>query len=192
MKIIIIGAGISGLATAISLRKYLSPKLNEPLDVKIYDESEIKSTGTVEHGWKDHSDIRQKSQGAAISLQKNAFKVLRELDPNLADRVYAAGLLCNGFTWKTASDWMLGHEYLDAHLISRPLLINCLQRSLPRGSIVYRTVSGVAIKEGGSPTIFFSDGGKETADLIVGADGIRSPVRKALFGTGAEYQPQYL
>lgn len=192
MKIIIIGAGISGLATAISLRKYLSPKLNELLDVKIYDEADIKAAGTVEHGWKDHSDLRQKSQGAAISLQKNAFKVLRELDPDLADRVYAAGLPCNGFTWKTASNWVLGHEYLDAHLISRPLLIDCLQQSLPRGAVVYRTVSSVTIKEGDNPIVRFCDGGEETANLVVGADGIRSPVRKALFGTGTAFQPQYL
>jgi 2-polyprenyl-6-methoxyphenol hydroxylase-like FAD-dependent oxidoreductase len=192
MKIVVIGAGISGLGTAISLRKYLQPQLKEDLEVKVYDEANVKPAGVPDYGWHDHSDIKQKSQGAAISLQANAFKVLRDLDPNLADRVYAAGLPCRGFTWKTASDWVLGHEDLDAHLISRPLLIDCLQHALPDGIVQYRTVSGVTMKKGVKPTIHFGDGGEETADLVVGADGIRSPLRKALFGQAEEYRPKYL
>ena len=192
MKIIIIGAGMSGLGTAISLRKYLQPQLGESLEVKVYDEARLIPAGVTDYGWHDHSDIRQKSQGAAISLQANAFKVLRDLDPRLADLVHAAGLPCKGFTWKTASDWVLGRECLDAHLISRPLLIECLQRALPEGLVQYRTVSSVVVEEGIKPTIRFSDGGEETADLIVGADGIRSPLRKALFGQVKEYQPKYL
>jgi hypothetical protein len=95
MKIIIIGAGLSGLTTALALHKYVAPKPpdNEPLEIKIYDESTVKPSGTVEYSWRDHSDIRnqqkeggrKKNQGAAISLQSNAFKVLRELDANLAE-----------------------------------------------------------------------------------------------------------
>ena len=194
MKIVIIGAGISGLGTAISLRKYLRPLLGDDLEVKVYDEAQLKPAGEIEYSWHDHSDIRQnkKNQGAAISLQANAFKVLRALDPQLAERVYATGLPCRGFTWKSASDWVLGHEDLDAHLISRPLLVECLMGALPEGIVQYRTVSNVTIEEGVKPTIRFSDGGEETADLIVGADGIRSPLRKALFGEAEEYRPKYL
>lgn len=198
MKIIIIGAGISGLGTAISLRKYLQPQLgnDDVLEVKVYDEARVKPAGEIDYSWHDHSDIRQqkktKNQGAAISLQSNAFKVLRDLDLTLAERVYASGLPCKGFTWKNASDWVLGHENLDAHLISRPVLIECLMEALPEEIVQYRTVANVTIEEGSKPTIHFSDGGEETADLIVGADGIRSPLRKALFGEGEEYRPKYL
>ena len=196
MKIIIIGAGISGLGTAISLRKYLRPQLSDDdLEVKVYDEDRVKPAGEIDYSWHDHSDIRQqkkKNQGAAISLQANAFKVLRDLDPALAERVYATGLPCKGFTWKNASDWVLGYEDLDAHLISRPALIECLMGALPDGIVQYRTVANVMIEEGSRPTIRFSDGGEETADLVVGADGIRSPLRKALFGEGEEYRPKYL
>ena len=194
MKIIIVGAGISGLGTAISLRKYLQPHLgSNALEVKVYDEARVKPAGEIDYSRHDHCDIRQKkNQGAAISLQANAFKVLRALDPQLAERVYAAGLPCRGFTWKNASDWVLGHEDLEAHLISRPVLIECLMGALPEGVVQYRTVLNVIVEEGVKPTIRFSDGGEETADLIVGADGIRSPLRKALFGEGEEYRPKYL
>lgn len=192
MKVIIVGAGLSGLSTAIALRKYLQPKLSEPLEIKVYDESGARPTGSIDHGWNDHSDIQANNQGAAISLQANAFKVLRDLDPALADRVYALGLPCKGFTWKTASNWVLGNEYLDAHLISRPILIGCLKQALPQDAVMYRTVSDVTVREGGKPTVHFSDGGEEEADLVVGADGIRSPVRKSLYGEKEEYRPVYL
>lgn len=78
MKIIIIGAGISGLSTAISLRKYLQPQIssNDNLEIQVYDEARLKPAGEVDYSWHDHSDIRQnqnknekKNQGAAISLQ---------------------------------------------------------------------------------------------------------------------------
>jgi 2-polyprenyl-6-methoxyphenol hydroxylase-like FAD-dependent oxidoreductase len=195
MKIVIIGAGISGLGTAISLLRYLRPQLGSDLEVKVYDKARIKPAGEIEYSWHDHSDIRQnkrKNQGAAISLQANAFKVLRALDPELAERVHDTGLPCRGFTWKSASDWVLGYEDLDAHLISRPVLIECLMGALPEDIVEYRTVENVVVEEGKKPMICFADGGEETADLIIGADGIRSPLRKALFGDGEEYRPKYL
>lgn len=195
MKIVIIGAGISGLGTAIALRKYLQPQLGNDLEIKVYDEARIRPVGEIHYSWHDHSDIRQtkkKNRGAAISLQANAFKVLRDLDPDLAERVHATGLPCRGFTWKSASDWSLGHEDLAAHLISRPVLIECLMGALPEGVVEYRTVKNVVVEEGKKPTICFADGGEESADLVVGADGIRSPLRKALFGEGEEYRPKYL
>lgn len=110
----------------------------------------------------------------------------------MAERVYASGLSCKGFTWKSASDWVLGHEDLDAHLISRPVLIECLLGALPEGLVEYRTVERVVVEEGNKPRVRFSDGGEEIADLVVGADGIRSPLRKALFGEGEEWRPKYL
>ena len=61
MKIVIIGAGISGLGTAISLRKYLLPHLGDDnLEVKVYDEARVKPAGEIDYSWHDHSDIRQK------------------------------------------------------------------------------------------------------------------------------------
>jgi 2-polyprenyl-6-methoxyphenol hydroxylase-like FAD-dependent oxidoreductase len=210
MKIIIIGAGLSGLTTALALHKYVAPKLpdNEPLEIKIYDESTVKPSGTVEYSWRDHSDIRnqqhqhqqnqaggkQKNQGAAISLQSNAFKVLRELDCDLADRVHASGLPTKGFTWKSRGDWVLGREDLEACLISRPVVIEILMEALLERGIEfeYRSVREVEIREGKRPVVRFLGVGEEAADLVVGADGIRSVVRKSLFGDGEEVRPKYL
>ena len=77
-----------------------------------------------------------------------------------------------------------------AHL--RPLLIDCLQQSLPRDAVVYKTVSEVIAHPGRKPVVRFADGSPdESADLVVGADGIRSIVRRDLFGNGEESRPQY-
>ena len=210
MKIVIIGAGLSGLTAALALQKYLPPKLpsNDPLEIKIYDESETKAPGTVEYSWRDHSDIhrqqkaeqesgnKKKNQGAAISLQQNAFKSLREIDPDLANRVHASGLPCKGFTWKSRGDWLLGREDLEACLISRPVIVGILMEALcERGvRVVYRSVREVECREGVKPVVRFlgEDDEEEVADLVVGADGIRSVVRKSVFGDREGVRPVYL
>jgi 2-polyprenyl-6-methoxyphenol hydroxylase-like FAD-dependent oxidoreductase len=89
---------------------------------------------------------------------------------------------------------VLGREDLEAWLISRPILIECLMEALlERGiEVVYRTVRDVEIREGKRPVVRFLGVGEEAADLVVGADGIRSVVRKSLFGDGEEVRPKYL
>lgn len=90
---------------------------------------------------------------------------------------------------------MLGREDLEAFLVSRPVVVRCLMDALSlRGTrVVYRTVRDVEIREAKKPVVHFEDGGKdEVADLVVGADGIRSPVRKSLFGNGEGVRPIYL
>lgn len=188
MKIIIVGAGLSGLSTAIALRKYLQP-LDPDLEIKIYDEAD--THGVHSFGWADHSDIRLKRQGAAISLQSNALRVLRDLDPKLADQVIATGFPCKGFTWKTAGGWLLGREDLGLLPVSRPLLIKCLVDALGQDRVIFRSVSKVVTSPGIRPEVHFDDGSPETADLVVGADGIRSPIRRCLFGDDEAYRPRF-
>lgn len=57
MKIIIIGAGLSGLTTALALQKYIQPQLpdDETLEIQIYDEAPIRTPGEIEYSWRDHS-----------------------------------------------------------------------------------------------------------------------------------------
>jgi 2-polyprenyl-6-methoxyphenol hydroxylase-like FAD-dependent oxidoreductase len=124
VKVIIVGAGLSGLATAIALRKYVTLPKDDTLDITIYDKADPHEIG--DHGFDDHSDIRLKNQGAAISLQPIALRVLRDLSPDLADRVHASGYPCTHFTWKTACNILLGKDYLDLLPVSRPILVQCL------------------------------------------------------------------
>lgn len=116
--------------------------------------------------------------------------MLEDLDPALKRQVYAAGFPCSHLTWKNAGDWLLGREYLDSLPISRPYLINCLQDALPVGSVIYKKVAKVITHQGRKPIFQFQDGSPdETADLVIGADGIRSTVRRDLFGEDEKYRP---
>jgi 2-polyprenyl-6-methoxyphenol hydroxylase-like FAD-dependent oxidoreductase len=193
VKIIIVGAGLSGLATAISLHRYVKPPNNESLEITIYERADPNDTGS--YGFSDHSDLRLKNQGAAISLQPNALRVLRDLSPDLADKVHGQGYPCTHFTWKTAGDYLFGRDYLDLLPISRPILVQCLVEALPpSASIKFRTVVAVPRNGPGTqPSVEFEDGSQEPADLIIGADGIRSPLRQSLFADNPERaQAQYL
>lgn len=47
--------------------------------------------------------------------------------------------------------------------------------------------------DGERPVVYFADSGREDADLVVGADGVRSVVKKALFSheNRSKYEPQF-
>ncbi|KAL7628536.1 hypothetical protein AAE478_000051 [Parahypoxylon ruwenzoriense] len=188
MKVIIVGAGLGGLSTAIALRKY--KPASQPLAINIYDNTDPEpGQAATEHTGPQVSTSRL---GAGLGLQAKGLHVLQDLDPALRRRVYATGFPCTHFAWKTAGNWLLGREYADVLPISRPLLINCLQEALPPGSVVYKKVSRVVVQQGKKPVVQFEDGSPdETADLVIGADGIRSTVRQDLFGDDDKYQPQY-
>lgn len=187
MKVIVVGAGLSGIGTALAFRRYVKQKV----EIKIYDRANAHDTGL--YGWNDHADLRLKNQGAAISLQANALRVLQDLDPELAATVRASGFPCKGFTWKTAGNYSLGREHVDLLPISRPVLVQCLAKALPADvAVQYRTISKVEVGNAQKPRLHFEDGATEEADLVVGADGIRSMTRQALFGDDERYQPNYL
>ena len=189
MKVIIIGAGLSGLCTAIALRKYIT---DVPLDLKIYDKPDhaVDPNATPE----DQYAQRRRKLGAGLGLQSNGLHVLEDLDPKLREKAYASGFPCTHFKWMTDGNVLLGREYVDVLPISRPLLIDdCLAQWLPEGSIQYKSVSKVIVQQGLKPTIQFEDGSTpETADLVVGADGVGSILRKALFGDEKKFRAQYL
>lgn len=188
MKVIIIGAGLSGLSTAIALRKYLQPTTN--LTIKIYEKESQRDDPN-----EDREEQRRRKLGAGLGLQSNGLKVLEGLDPKLKERVYASGFPCTHFKWKTAGDVLLAREYVDVLSISRPLLVDCLAEGLDVKDVVeYRTVSKVIAHEGGKPVIQFQDGSPdETADLVIGADGVGSIVRQGLFDdSDGKYKPEYL
>ncbi|RYP06806.1 hypothetical protein DL765_009364 [Monosporascus sp. GIB2] len=187
MKVVIVGAGLSGLCTAMAFRKCIPT--NQNLQVKVYDNVNPHHSSDQDGPSPKVSTSRL---GAGLGLQANGLRVLGDLDHRLREKVCAYGFPCTHFTWKTAGNYLLGREYLDVLPISRPLLINCLQESLPEGTVICKKVSRVLARQGQRPVVQFEDGSPdEIADLVIGADGIRSTVRRDLFGDNEKYRPEY-
>jgi len=166
-RIVIIGAGIGGMAAAGALRQ-------RGFEVAVYERAP--ELGEV---------------GAGLQLGPNAVKVLAGL--GIADRLrplaaeprdilslaWDDGHLRYREPLRDISAERYGASYLTAH---RADLHRLLQALVPDSSIhLNARCEGVAIS-GRSAVARFADGREVEADVIIGADGIHSAVRNSLFG----------
>ena len=164
MKITIIGAGIGGLTTAIALQQ-------KGFEVEIFEASP-----------------EFKKAGSGINLAINAMQVYRRL--GIYDTIFEAGsytskmIVCNKdlkalsevdliafettFNAKTVAIHRATlHQILLDELSNVPIHLNKKLKSLEQ----------IANKV----ELSFEDGTRHTAELLIGADGIHSAVRKSIF-----------
>ena len=135
--------------------------------------------------------------GAGIQLAPNCTRILRGLDvlPEV-ERVAVRPTTFEFRRWDNGqllSTTPLGDDiersyaapYLHAH---RADLVAVLANAVPADRVeVGRRCVGVA-NSGGTVEVRFADGSPESAALVIGADGIHSVVRRALFG---DEQPRF-
>ncbi len=163
MKVIIIGGGIGGLCAAIALQQ-------QGHEVRVYERAE--TIGEV---------------GAGLTLWSNAVKVLRRL--GIADSVIAAGAKIEQSKLLTSTGEALstaGIEHLEERFgesvigIHRAALHEILIRSL-KPNILKLAMPCVHFEQGDNKvTTHFANGEADTADLLIGADGIHSVIRKQM------------
>lgn len=159
MRAVVVGGGIGGLGAAIGLHR-------------------AGWTVTVLEQAPEFGDV-----GAGISLWPNALRCLDELGVDLGTHLAAqdqGGLRDRRGRWIArwdAAGFQRIHG-LPLAGIHRADLINGLRDTLPADCLRTGTkVTGVT--EDG--VVRFDGGGELQADLVVAADGIRSPIRQALF-----------
>jgi salicylate hydroxylase len=168
--ILIIGGGIGGLACALAL-------IRRGINVEVHEQA---------------NELRE--VGAGVQLGANGTRVLHALgleDALKATRFLASGkaarLWNTGETWTTFDLGAIAQERYGApHIFMhrgdlQAALADAIRSERPDVIRLGRRFNGLAQNDGGV-TITFADGSTATAELAIGADGIRSPVRENLFG----------
>ena len=204
MKIAIIGAGISGLSVYLFLRKHI-PTLKED-DIVIYEarqapRSRHQQASTFSQSLADGATFI----GGGLGIAPNGMRILRGLNPQLHEAAVTQGYPVPRFQFKNAYNHVLGSmpsvdvsqgeepEYMV--MTSRQSFWNCLRDVVP-DEVLHcgNPVAKVNEVESGKYVVEFKDGNKTTEyDLVIGADGVKSAVKKAVLGDGIrdEYSPQY-
>jgi 2-polyprenyl-6-methoxyphenol hydroxylase-like FAD-dependent oxidoreductase len=173
-RVLIVGGGIGGLTLAVALRR-------QGISVDVI---EIKAEHTV--------------QGVGIIQPGNALRALRTL--GLMDACLAEGFQTDHYVMYDAAGAFIARVQLlriagetipAVNGLPRTALHRILTDAAEAAGARIRlglTVSAITSLEDGADVVL-SDGAEESYDLIVGADGIRSHVRKMTFGDA--YEPQF-
>ncbi|BAN47297.1 FAD-dependent monooxygenase [Metapseudomonas resinovorans] len=169
LNIGILGGGIGGLAAAIALRQ-------AGHQVRVFEQS--------------RAFLRV---GADINLTPNAVRALDGLGLDVAARVreHAARP-----THRISRLWDTGEETSRLEMadsaerkygapqltIHRADLLAVLADAFPLEQVLFSRRAETVVQQADGVDICFQDGSRDQVDLLVGADGIHSVVRRALFG----------
>jgi 2-polyprenyl-6-methoxyphenol hydroxylase-like FAD-dependent oxidoreductase len=168
MKVVIIGSGIAGLSAAIALR----------------------SAGATVIVYERAPELTE--VGAGISLWSNALRGLDTIGAGAAVRQRIEPLLEAEFRGTNGHviaalfpasrlEHALGHQPVIG-MIHRAELVESLAQCIPHEVVRYGFELAAVQDSPDQVTVEFTNGHRDSADLVIGADGIHSKVRSLLYG----------
>jgi salicylate hydroxylase len=169
-RILIAGAGLGGLTAALAL-------LKKGFDVEVFERA---------------SDLKE--VGAGVQLAANGSRVLQEL--GLDAELRSIGTELSGKEirlWNTGRAWNFldlgatsieryGAPYLTLHRADlHDMLVRAVRREKP--DAIRLNASAAGFEQSGDAARLILDKGEAIAgDALIGADGVHSKIRQALFG----------
>jgi salicylate hydroxylase len=161
MKAIVIGGGVGGMAAALSLR-------SEGIEVEVYEQAPALT-----------------EIGAGLQIAPSAGRVLERLGlgaelERLAitmRRLEMHDLRSDRLIHSVSPKW--GGRFYQVH---RPDLLGMLSDALPPGVVRLGERAAGFVEEADGVTVEFESGHRARGDVLIGADGIHSQVRRHLFG----------
>ncbi|WVZ54260.1 hypothetical protein U9M48_005085 [Paspalum notatum var. saurae] len=175
--IVIVGAGLAGLATALGLHRGINPTPYHAACRKGVRSLVLESSPSL------------RASGFAFATWKNAFRALDAL--GVGDKIRTQHVRLQALHIAPTSAGGTAQEVdltqpqgkrgpLEVRCVRRDLLLQALEGELPRGTIRYSS-RVVSIEENGSTKILqLADGSVLRAKVLVGCDGINSVVAKWL------------
>lgn len=170
-EIAVVGAGIGGLTAALAL-------MRAGFSVRVYEQAPV--LGEV---------------GAGITLSPNASRVLDHLGlgvglraigytpPLQRIRHFATGETLVETPRGDLPERTYGAGYYHVHRADLHDLLSAAVRAADPDAIVLGAKLCAIETPEARPTLVFASGERATTDLVIGADGVRSAVRAALFET---------
>ena len=177
MKVLIVGAGLGGLTAALSL-------LRRGIDVEVYEQtSELKEIG---------AGVQISANGTGVLFALGLEDGVRHWGVHAADKEIRL--------WNTGQTWSLfkGIKRADGERYRYPmfmlhrgdlhaLLVDAVARLKPGAIHLKQRCTGF-VQEGAAVTLRFENGDEVHGDVLLGADGLHSVVRKQLYGAAV---PQF-
>ncbi|KAH7915887.1 hypothetical protein BJ138DRAFT_1132302 [Hygrophoropsis aurantiaca] len=175
-RVAISGAGIGGLVLAVTIGKFS----DVPID--LYEaQSEVTTVGAGISVWRRTMEIMQE-----LGLYDDMGKVAsRPPDSSHGPWFRRADIFEGGHEWFRQS-----FQYGPSSMHRRDV-VDLLKKHLPSTCTVHLSKRLITYTERqtGTLQLHFADGTSAAANILVGADGIRSPTRKTMFEWLAEHKP---